>query len=732
MKNLIKSPFFIPVLITIGLVLGFAFSASSQTIYISPNGNDNTGSGSQATPYKSLYKATSVATTGLIKILAGTYIETQVSNLKAGVSLEGDGAATSIIKGAMTNNYTALMELQSPDRTNGNQSISKITFDGQYVSTSNHKTWLAIWVTGRSNVSIHDCVIKNFLWRGVIFNGINADNPGTDAGYFHATGNKFYNNTMTNCADYGISGGGSGALNMGFQDGMLVYNNLIQQNERPEGKNGWPIKYWNQGWLKGCKFYNNTLIKKPYGGTYPGESGWDFAIEFFNIQGLEFYGNDIQNGAIDLNYNYKGSYPFSAWIHDNVIHNLVQNSKVEGAIILEFRTEDVLIENNIIKNKTYGVTFNTRGPGNKGGDRNNFVGGNVPGGYSYVVNAVIRNNLFANMYQGSGIGNRFAVGVISEGTDDPQVNNFNVYNNTMVAKPGDAVGIAIDFTSNPNGNIVGLNFRDNIIVGFSNSWFRGSNPTKTNTVSFRNNLLYNNGSSNNPVWPGGNPGSYTITGNLLGVNPNLNSNFLPAAGSPAIGASTTGGDIGYYTGSTPPPPTSCTYTYSAWGPCVNGIKTRTVTNASPSGCTGTPVLTDTCSVPPVPNIPPVANAGPDITIVLPVNSATLIGSGTDPDGTIVSYKWQNSNGGIVSNSATTTVTNLTEGIHSYTLTVTDNRGATATDQVEVIVYPVLPPPATLLFTIHVYTDGTISKAKSVNKRKTLLTNIRVYSDGTFD
>ena len=34
------------------------------------------------------------------------------------------------------------------------------------------------------------------------------------------------------------------------------------------------------------------------------------------------------------------------------------------------------------------------------------------------------------------------------------------------------------------------------------------------------------------------------------------------------------------------------------------------------------------------NQPPVANAGPDITITLPTNTATLSGSGTDPDGTI--------------------------------------------------------------------------------------------------
>ncbi len=44
------------------------------------------------------------------------------------------------------------------------------------------------------------------------------------------------------------------------------------------------------------------------------------------------------------------------------------------------------------------------------------------------------------------------------------------------------------------------------------------------------------------------------------------------------------------------------------------------------------------------NRPPVANAGPDQTIILPVNSVTLDGSAsTDPDGTITSYGEKNIN-----------------------------------------------------------------------------------------
>ena len=45
----------------------------------------------------------------------------------------------------------------------------------------------------------------------------------------------------------------------------------------------------------------------------------------------------------------------------------------------------------------------------------------------------------------------------------------------------------------------------------------------------------------------------------------------------------------------PPPPTACTYTYSAWAACQsNGTQTRTVASTTPAGCTGTPVLSQSC------------------------------------------------------------------------------------------------------------------------------------------
>lgn len=95
---------------------------------------------------------------------------------------------------------------------------------------------------------------------------------------------------------------------------------------------------------------------------------------------------------------------------------------------------------------------------------------------------------------------------------------------------------------------------------------------------------------------------------------------------------------------------------------------------------------------PVPtNVAPVANAGGDKAITLPVNTVTLNGTASkDSDGSIKKYAWtkvSGPNGGtIVSPSASTTnVTGLTVGTYVFQLTVTDDDGATGSDKVTISV-----------------------------------------------
>ncbi|MEP7255326.1 MAG: hypothetical protein ABI666_06090, partial [Ferruginibacter sp.] len=713
----------------------------ATTYYISPTGNDATGNGSAANPWKTLAKATSTVTTvgDIIHVNAGTYTETQSLNLAKGVSVEGDGAATTILNSTVTGQWSIFLSLDSPQDTNGAQSISGMTFDGQYVSETNNKTWWAISVHGRSNVLIHDMKIINFRDRGVVFDGNDATDPHSDPGH-HATGNKFYNNTVLNSAqNNGIYGGG--LLNIGGQLGMEIHDNTMIQNQRVNFKNGWPIKYWDEGWLNGVKIYNNILTKAPYVGTYPGDGGdWDFCIELFNPRGVEIYNNTIQ-GSIDLSYSYKGTYPFSVWIHHNNLTHAVQNTKSEGGIICEFRSESILIENNVINNKTYGVTFNTRAVNDPGG--NNPTNPAPTGGYSYIVDNIVRNNLFSNIYNGSGISNKFAIGVISEGTDDVQINNLQVYNNTIVAQTGNPVGVAFDFSSQGNGNVTGMYIRNNIITGFSGPWIQGTagaGNTNITGMMLTHNDAFNNGNGNAPSWPGGNPANYTYTNNIA-VNPLfVGSGFYTLqATSPCIDAGVNVGlpfngaapDMGYaeygVAGNTPPtanagpdqtitlPTNSVTLAGSGTDPDgtvtaylwtkISGPAAGTITNANTAGTTVTGLVQgvykfelrvtdnagafgrDTMQVtvnPAAGNIPPTANAGPNQTITLPANSVTLAGSGTDPDGTVTAYLWTKISGpaaGTITNpnAAGTTVTGLTQGVYQFELRVTDNAGAFGRD-----------------------------------------------------
>ena len=90
------------------------------------------------------------------------------------------------------------------------------------------------------------------------------------------------------------------------------------------------------------------------------------------------------------------------------------------------------------------------------------------------------------------------------------------------------------------------------------------------------------------------------------------------------------------------------------------------------------------------NQAPVANAGADKTIILPVNNISITGSGSDADGTIASYAWtfrSGPNTPALSGANTTTLVagNLKGGTYIFRLTVTDNGGLTAYDEVKVVV-----------------------------------------------
>ncbi len=105
---------------------------------------------------------------------------------------------------------------------------------------------------------------------------------------------------------------------------------------------------------------------------------------------------------------------------------------------------------------------------------------------------------------------------------------------------------------------------------------------------------------------------------------------------------------------------------------------------------------------PPPNADPVADAGEDQTLecVGPDGtSVTLDGSvSSDPDGDDLTYSWTDGNGDEVSTEASFT-TALGLGTHTFTLTVDDGNGGTASDEVVVTVEDTTPPEITVAETV---------------------------------
>ena len=101
------------------------------------------------------------------------------------------------------------------------------------------------------------------------------------------------------------------------------------------------------------------------------------------------------------------------------------------------------------------------------------------------------------------------------------------------------------------------------------------------------------------------------------------------------------------------------------------------------------------------NQPPVANAGADMSITLPLATANLNGaSSSDPDGTISIYNWTQVSGPSQSSitspaNSSTDVSGLVQGVYVFSLKVTDNSGATSSDVISVTVNAAanIPPVA---------------------------------------
>jgi hypothetical protein len=626
----------------IAILILLTFAANAVTRYVSTTGT-NSGAGGIGSPWLTLSYACANSSNGdIIHINAGTFVETSQCVLPVGVSIEGTDSTSTIIRSTLTALYTPIILLSSTQGTNGNQHVSNLRMEGQMTTT-----W-ALFVSGRSNVKLFNLSINDFFDRGIIITG--AYNTALTT---YATGNELYNSSITNCATN--NGTGYGCLMIGGQDGLLVHHNTITQQGRPDGQNGWPIKYMDEGHYKNMKIYNNNFNKNPQSGAM-NYVDWPFVTELFNLEGgNEIYNNTCIGGGIDLVFMHKGASTYSVWVHDNDIKMLTPNTAaMQNGVTCEnevpayapdlpitIEIKDVIVERNIFTNLTNSVYF-------------------TPRNGTIVDNIIIRNNLMINA---SGLTMSGSVVNLGENGGNITYSNASIINNTAIINPAQPMYIGISLPSAwTSGSITNIDIKNNTISG-SNA---ASVLCQNNTIPISNLNISNNNFYNNNVDIDLRSGQSTpgyVAANNIHITPTFGSNYTLLLGSPLIDA---GINVGIaYSGSAPD------IGYAEY--IVGG------------------------------NVAPSANAGADRTITLPKDSVHITGSGSDVDGTITGYLWTKISGPNTPTLVGTATTNLTitgmiEGTYVYQLRVTDDSATnnTGIDQMTIIVQPIAgnaPPVA---------------------------------------
>lgn len=224
-----------------------------------------------------------------------------------------------------------------------------------------------------------------------------------------------------------------------------------------------------------------------------------------------------------MNYQTKGNYAYSVWVHNNQFLqpklNLTAN---QSAIVMEYGSDGQIIENNTFSQQNFCVSY-------------------VPREGNIVKDIVIRKNLMTGIASGVWGGSYVNFNNLNNYT----VSNISIYNNTLEYDRSKPFWIAIVLPSASAGNFSNISIRNNIISGANGAAVGQTGGSSISSLAIQNNDVYNGTTVASIATVGS---GYVISNNLAAV-PAFGANYTLVSGSPLINA---GSNVGLpYNGSAP-------------------------------------------------------------------------------------------------------------------------------------------------------------------------------------
>jgi hypothetical protein len=273
------------------LIASHAYAADYYADYPG-SGSSGCTTGDPCTIYRCLE---TVATTGDTCLLKDNTYPVDIVTVPAGINLKSESEDASLViltAGVSDGNNPMIQLVSDTPGTNGNQTISHITIDGESASYDfDH----GILVKNRDNVTIHDCVIKDFQ------------------------------GAYGSVSETGVSGGSYG---------VYVYSSNFPQTQSTyayvSDDGLWSQDNWPTDPVDNFQFYDNDVDTCGEGVQNPSTQGRVFspAIYPLGLKNSSFHGNDINVSHATT----QAFYSTPAFLEDVDIYNNILTGHSTGKI----------------------------------------------------------------------------------------------------------------------------------------------------------------------------------------------------------------------------------------------------------------------------------------------------------------------------------------------------------------------------------------------------------------